>query len=84
MATPTKFEGADRGLLPPKGREEDCLVLPTQLVIDSNGNPACYSCWTLSDEELSEVVKTGRIWLLVEGRTHAPIVVSGQDIRVSS
>jgi hypothetical protein len=80
MAVPTKFEGADRGLVAPKGRD-DVQILPTQLVVDSNGSPACYSCWELDDEETLEVFHTRKVWIMIEGRTHAPIIVSGKDIR---
>lgn len=78
---PVNFSGADRGLTPPPGREHDCGTLPTQLVVSSSGAPACYSCWELTEEELLLVMQTRRVWLLVEGRTHAPIILSGHDIR---
>lgn len=36
------------------------------------------SCWELSDEELEEVKKTKKIWLIVHGM-HPPVSITGTE-----
>ena len=37
------------------------------------------SCWQLSNDEMAEIAKTGRVWLYVMGGRHPPVAVSGTD-----
>lgn len=43
----------------------------------TSGFPVTISCWKLSAEELEEVVRTKRIWVVVLGMTTFPIHVQG-------
>lgn len=52
-----------------------CLfVLRTQTEI---GIPCVVSCWKLTRQELDEVNRTGRVWLIVLGRTMPPVAIDG-------
>lgn len=39
--------------------------------------PLVISCWKLTGDELDEIVRTGRIWLLVVGGTMPPVSLQG-------
>lgn len=71
MARPTEFSEQNLLLGPAEGTEEYVQPLP----VFSNGQ-TCTSCWELTDEELTEVARTRRIWVTVmAGRTQPPILI---------
>lgn len=35
------------------------------------------SCWTPTPAEMQEIMNTGKIWLIVEGQTQPPLVITG-------
>jgi len=45
-----------------------------------NGTPAVQSCWKLSQEEIEEVAKNGKIYFSIYGNTHPPICLSTEPI----
>lgn len=74
MANAIKFAGANMTLLPPDGAENvDTLHTYT--------NGICsVSCWELSQDELAEVLRTGRVFLTVlSGQTQPPVFIGSED-----
>ena len=53
---------------------------PAVTVRFDDGSALVESCWQLSEKELEEVNKTGRIYLLVMGHTHPPAIPSTSSI----
>jgi hypothetical protein len=43
----------------------------------SDGTPVIISCWKVTKEELEEIGRTGRVWVLVRGETTPPVGVTG-------
>ena len=72
MAEMRHFPESNCTLLAPECRE-DVADLP---VFRHNGG--VISCWQLTEEEVSEVMRTGLIWLHVNGPTHPPVYVNGK------
>ncbi len=83
---PSGFDEANATLGPPRGmRERDPSgaggpdevgsLQVMQATVD--GAPVVISCWKPSREELEEVQRTGRVWLVVYGETMPPAHVSG-------
>ena len=73
MADPVVFVGANLPLGPPPGRPD---VRPIQVF----RNRACLvSCWQLSEAELAEIVRTGRVYLAVMGFGMPPVFVASES-----
>jgi hypothetical protein len=53
-----------------------CFPLPAVLVTYADGVQAVVTAWELTDEEVADVVKTGRLWLEVRGVTQPPVVLA--------
>ncbi|MCY4431396.1 MAG: hypothetical protein OXC11_13525 [Rhodospirillales bacterium] len=51
--------------------------LPTHCSRDEGLVGSSISCWQLSEEELEEVQRTGKVWLWVWGQ-HPPVAVTGE------
>lgn len=58
---------------------EGCGDLPATKCHDDKGTPYVESCWELSLEELNEIAKTGRIYLLTMGDCVLPVSLSTQS-----
>jgi len=71
MANPVGFDGANTVFRAPDD-EENCVDLEA-LRLDSE----IVSCWRLTDEELTNIQKTGVIWLSVLGKQMPMVLVSG-------
>lgn len=72
------FDGENTVLHPAPGSDLDRVQpLSVQLGRTADGLPAVLSCWRLTREELDEVNRTGRVWLLVMGRSMPPASVEG-------
>lgn len=72
MAQPVNFQGANRRLDAPAGREHN--VSP--LYVFANGM-VCVSCWELTPEEIA----TGRVYLSVFfGPTQPPVLIADEDV----
>jgi hypothetical protein len=63
MGRGTKWHGANFELGRPKGWDEQQC---NSLHVFRNGRDVV-SCWELSDEEIAEIVKTRRVFLLISG-----------------
>jgi hypothetical protein len=70
MAYGVNFTGANKVFGPPAGDEDRVDALPAM----SNGRFVT-TCWKLSDEELSEVNKTGLVFHTVLSSTLAPVFI---------
>lgn len=74
MGHAVKFPGANSILTAPPGAEN-----VSDLHTFKNG-VSCVSCWQLSDDELAEVQRTGRVFLSVmSGRTQPPVFVGSES-----
>lgn len=62
---------------PPSMTHEDCDPLSVLLTQMESGHPCVVSCWKVTAEELAEINRTGRVWLMVLGETMPPVVVCG-------
>jgi hypothetical protein len=56
---------------------DECESLSVWRGPTTDGHAVVISCWKLTTEEMSEIQKTGRIWIIVYGRTMPPIAASG-------
>jgi len=56
---------------------DQCDVLSVAKASLPDGTPVVISCWKLTKEESEEFHRTGRIWLIVIGRTMPPVALSG-------
>jgi hypothetical protein len=45
--------------------------------VTSDEMPVVISCWKVTQEELEEIQRTGRVWLMVYGVTMPPVVLCG-------
>ncbi len=80
MASPIKWPGANDVL---GGGHPEILDSPIARGIDQVQGlgmiPTVVSCWELTGAELSEVLRTGKVFLKSWGETHPPICVIGID-----
>ena len=75
---PTAFDEDNAALGRPQGMtDEECAPLSVFIGNDSAQNPVVISCWKLTDEELAEVIRTRRVWVIVHGNTMPPIAPVG-------
>ena len=75
---PTSFEEANMVLDPPEGVDLDkCGPLNVFRFLAQDGIQRTVSCWKVTDEELTEIQRTGRVWLVVMGSGMPPVVLSG-------
>ena len=78
MAVPTDFHGSNAVLdRPPTMTDDECEAINVFLGTNENGLPAVVSCWKVTMEELEEINKTGRIWLVIMGATMPPSAITG-------
>lgn len=63
---------------PPDMTEEECDPLCVCQSQMPDGTPVVVSCWKLTKEELEEIQRTGRTWLIVVGHTMPPVIMSGK------
>lgn len=76
MARGVDWPGANLKLGPPRGMDETQV---TSLHVFTNG-VTVVSCWELSDEEMAEVIKTGRVFLsIMSGKTMYPAFVGSES-----
>ena len=47
-------------------------------MIPASGIPVVVSCWKMTAEELAEINRTGRVWLVVWGVTQPPVSLCGE------
>lgn len=59
---------------PPKGMTvEQCIPLPVCRGTTTENEPVVISCWELSPEELEQINREGKVWLLVTGTGQPPV-----------
>lgn len=73
MAEPCGFEEQNRTFGPPGGLSEDqCGTIfafsGRTDMINLPDIPAVITCWKLRADELAEINRTGRVWMIVPGR----------------
>jgi hypothetical protein len=76
-------------MVPCSFKEENCLLdmppeiaqlgqpLPVCIGMQENSYPVVISCWKVTKEELEEIKRTGRIYLIVLGTMHPPVDLVG-------
>jgi Zn-finger protein len=69
--TPVQFPEQNIVLSKPESMtDEECSSLP----VHTDGK-VCISCWELTDEEISELQKTKKLWLQVySGQSQPPVL----------
>ncbi len=73
---PCSFEESDCVMSAPPGMEE--AVDPLSVVMGTmEGVPMVVSCWKPTREELDEITRTGRVWLMILGDTMPPVYLQG-------
>lgn len=76
--TPTSFTESNHVLDKPPGWDYDqCEALSVCVTKQPDGMPVVISCWKVTAEELAEINRTGRVWLVVPGRSMPPVSVQG-------
>lgn len=76
----TAFAEENAVLDSPKGVDpDDCGPLSVWRGPDEDGDALVVSCWKVTADELEEIKRTGRVWLMVWGRTMVPTAVCGQS-----
>ena len=75
---PTAFKEENGVLNPPAGMSlDECTPLSIWRGEVETGSNVVISCWKPTKEELDEIIKTGRVWLIIWGQTMPPAVVGG-------
>ena len=75
---PTGFEGENAVLDRPDSMTVDqCEPLSVMRAKTEDGLPVVISCWKATAEELAEINRTGRVWLVVFGPSMQPARLCG-------
>jgi hypothetical protein len=75
---PASFDEANTVLGKPSDMTaDDCEALSVLRTETVSGLPVVVSCWKLTQKELEEINRTGRVWLLVYGQTMPPVALDG-------
>jgi hypothetical protein len=64
---------------PPGTTSEQVMSLSVWRGPNEDGIQVVISCWKPTKEELDEIVRTGRVWIVVWGRTMPPICPVGTN-----
>lgn len=54
----------------------NCTPLPAVLVTYADGVQSVVTAWELTEDEVADVVKSGRLWLEVRGITQPPVLLA--------
>lgn len=73
---PTAFNEENATLDAPPGME-NCDPLPVYCGRCTNGHPMIVSCWKFTEDEIEEIKRTGRLWLVVHGSVMVPVSLTG-------
>lgn len=73
----TAFDEDNAVLGPPKGKSEEEVHSLSVHKGMMGVSPVVISCWKPTKEELEEINRTGRVWLVVCGNTMPPVMVEG-------
>lgn len=75
---PTAFDEDNAALGKPADMSnEQCEALSVCITNTDEGLPVVVSCWKPTAEELEEINRTGRVWLVVFGTTMPPVTLMG-------
>lgn len=75
----SSFDEANVILGPPEGlTEDDVYSLNVNRTEFADGSHAVTSLWKLTQDELEEFQRTGRIWLVCLGGTMPPVIVTAR------
>ena len=73
---PSGFQEANTVLNPPYGVDlDDCEAINVFQGRSQDGIQVVISCWKITQKELEELKKTGRVWLWVWGRPMPPVAL---------
>lgn len=56
--------------------KEGCFDLPGTRYIYEDGTPGIETCWQLTEEEIQQVVKTGKIYVYMMGESVPPMFLA--------
>jgi hypothetical protein len=62
---------------PPGSTSEEVAPLSVWRGAMQDGRPCVISCWKPTKEEMEEIHRTGRVWILVLGYSMPPIAPTG-------
>jgi hypothetical protein len=62
---------------PPGTTSEEVQPLSVWLGKMDSGNRVVISCWKPTKEEMEEIQRTGRVWIVIMGETMPPIAPMG-------
>ena len=57
---------------------EQCSSLQVWRGHSDDKTPVVISCWKLTKEEVDELLKTGRIWVIIAGKTMPPLSLTAK------
>lgn len=74
----TAFDEDNCVLGPPPGvSEDDVFSLSVYRGKTDHNQPVVVSCWKPTPEELAEINRTGRVWLMIFGESMPPAMLEG-------
>jgi hypothetical protein len=73
---PIPFYENERVIAPPEGKHTEWGGLRVADITYSDGSRSVVSCWEFSEEDLRQVMKTGRVFVCVAGTTSQPLYLS--------
>ena len=76
---PTAFEESNIVFGPPAGMTEDDVHSLSCARVEYDGQPAIVTCWKLTQEELEEFNRTGRVWFVCMGEGLPPHLMLGNN-----
>lgn len=77
---PVNFDQSNFVFQKPEGMtDEQCTELNVCKTNHSDGQPVIVSCWEFSKEDLDEIAKTGKIWLLINGHGMPPVSLEAEN-----
>lgn len=59
--------------------DEQCSGLPCHHYTNQDGIPAIISCWEVTPQDLTEIQRTGKVWVSTLGHTLAPFCVMSEN-----
>jgi hypothetical protein len=74
---PASFKEANVVLDTPRGASPDDVGPLSACRTTIGDAPGYVTCWKPTAAELKEIAATGRVWVLVLGNAHPPILVTG-------
>ncbi len=77
---PKEFKESNFRFTKPAGTTDDQVKpLPVHRGTTTDNKPVIVSCWELSDEELEELARTKKLWLLIYGNGMSPVSIQTES-----